>query len=728
MPLGPGSHVDPASSQWEPGTSSGGLLLPESLTSLSSVIRGLDARLESQAAVTQELANAVRLLAGKSQQTSRSNPTYTTRGNSAVPQIRGTFSRPGGMGEEQSLMADVVHDSGVPSVGGIRHHAAKFISERQFGPNVKGLKNPFTGKVEYHTVSPDGSTRPSTPQEINSSKRGNALKGAAGNMLTGGGLPGIEDVAAMLPEVAEPLGLAVGAVGAAYEVTNLVANQRAKNAQFQSVLGGSNASGFGQRLDEIGFRMSQLGVMGSAQAEEAFMGTTQLGLRGGERGNALSGIAAQYRELGMSVSQSLQALNVQLQAGNTNFQELTQSLSEVSDAASKAGINANTARTAFINTLSAGNQALGGGSGTTASAVGLSKAVSGLGQQFGLQGFNLNGIYSTQSLREIASANGMSYDQVIARGNSDPNWIDRAALGFLQNRTNSSFPALSKDLQTYLNGAGSNYKQAYEQGTLGTDWTNVANAVLKMPGAPDVQALQQMVTTLFPGMNVNNLTPQQLVQLLETSSSGKLAQSAGVKNPSATSNLTKSQDQRLAKAFTAPSNSTNPSFDVARQVNSALKNAGIHVGEIGGGTTQQEKMRIAYAQQIATHSGQNSGIIDQLLGGQGWKSEFQVKNAQGKMQNVNFSQLMANKNYQQQAEEGTAMIREGKTGAFQSTAAQFNGGNKVTVPPPSKVDVTMTIQPTAYFQKTIKTIQASMNPQASAHTLIPAPASTTPGS
>ena len=112
-------------------------------------------------------------------------------------------------------------------------------------------------------------------------------------LATGGGLG--EAGAALLGgaalDVAGPVGLAIGA--AKFGISQ-AESQRAQNAVYQSVEGGSNAHAFIERGRSKLFGLSQLGVMGMGQAEQLFQGVTDIGLQGGNRQRALDFATTQY--------------------------------------------------------------------------------------------------------------------------------------------------------------------------------------------------------------------------------------------------------------------------------------------------------------------------------------------------------------------------------------------------------------------------------------------------
>ncbi|GAA1978710.1 phage tail tape measure protein [Kitasatospora viridis] len=167
-----------------------------------------------------------------------------------------------------------------------------------------------------------------------------------------------------------PWGAVAGAaIAVGSQIPAEIRSQRDKNAFYQSVEGGSNFAGFGERLHEEAYRWSTLGVFSSDEARQAFKGVTKLGynskVEGGPgRQDALNMIYHGKTAYGASVGESLQTLQVVSKAAVTNFKQLSDALKDVSDSAGKAGINAQMARAEFTNLV--GTAASNGMGGNTA--------------------------------------------------------------------------------------------------------------------------------------------------------------------------------------------------------------------------------------------------------------------------------------------------------------------------------------------------------------------------
>jgi hypothetical protein len=237
-------------------------------------------------------------------------------------------------------------------------------------------------------------------------------------------------------------------IGAALEGANLVnkgatwiTDQRAANAQYQSIYGGANFSaggamstlgdlisgqtstdnsGFSQRMQEEGFVLGQRfsGGMNSSMSRQAFQGVSSLGYNGDQRSNALDFISQAYNQLGMSVSQSLQLVQTSAQYFNQSMSGVTQGLTQVTQAAQQTGQSAAALQQNFSQNYSTAlGSGMGAGSGAMAQAMTLSTA----GMNRDLSGVNLGSLMSNPVIAQrIAATGGMTLGQMesqVAQGN-----------------------------------------------------------------------------------------------------------------------------------------------------------------------------------------------------------------------------------------------------------------------------------------------------------------------
>ena len=195
------------------------------------------------------------------------------------------------------------------------------------------------------------------------------LASGAATMMAGGGMGEIAGAT-----------FGAGAMGAAamvaLPITAAVLGAHEYEAQHQAnmavvgQIGGTQAHAMATRAQRYGFGLTQMFGMGSGAAEQLFTGTTDLGLQGAQRQSALDMAVSTFNTVGMSVTDSINAISVALKAGNANFAALGSTLQNVSDSAASAGINTEMARQNFVQAIQT-NAALGlsGASNYTISAM-----------------------------------------------------------------------------------------------------------------------------------------------------------------------------------------------------------------------------------------------------------------------------------------------------------------------------------------------------------------------
>lgn len=215
---------------------------------------------------------------------------------------------------------------------------------------------------------------------------------------------------------AGPWGAVAGAgLAAASEIPAEMVSQRDKNAYYQSIEGGSNASGFGERASEWLYGLKTMGVFSSSEASQAFKGVTQLGynskVSGGQgRNDALNFVYNGKASYGASVPESLQELQVASQSALINFKDLSTALKDVSDSAGKAGINAQMARSQMTSLMSTAINNGYGGSAVSSSAL-QQQNVTQLGRSF--ENTDVSGRLSPQFSMMAASLAGTSVSSYI---------------------------------------------------------------------------------------------------------------------------------------------------------------------------------------------------------------------------------------------------------------------------------------------------------------------------
>jgi hypothetical protein len=243
------------------------------------------------------------------------------------------------------------------------------------------------------------------------------------------------------------LGAGAAAVGALWEGANFVSNQRQANSQYQSILGGSNMGGMGQRFLQAGFQLSSLfgGGLSWGESGKAFKDVTALGYQGGNRQQRLNFAQTNYKHTGMSVDQSMELIGIAAKGVTANFSELEDQLQKVSKAAKDTGQNAAALRENFIQNYGALQQASqGANSGQLAQ--GLTNVTAGLGRAYAP--LNFTGMFDQAGMMRAASSMGYgNLAQYEAAGQSNPMVTAQGS----QNVINQSLGAVvPQDLKAYI--------------------------------------------------------------------------------------------------------------------------------------------------------------------------------------------------------------------------------------------------------------------------------------
>lgn len=303
-----------------------------------------------------------------------------------------------------------------------------------------------------------------------------------------------------------------------YDILNRIASQRQMGAYYQGILGGGIWSGEGQRVQQAGFRLSQLGNLSGAQANALFQGVTGLDMTGPQRANAMQQAVDMYDQLGVSIQTSLQNITLAAQNGNKELSGLAEAITNVSQAAQAGQVNANVARGMFTAT----SQAAAGvfqGPAVQAVASGITAAMVGGGQL--LQGMDTSNLFSMQNMFLLAQQKGMGVDQFIyGIEHGHPEWFGQA----LTAQTLQFLP--TQQITPYFQQALANMGiRPNRQG----EFPKLTPAVLQQLGeqttALDTQnpalGYQMMVDLQAAGFNVTSLPQaQQLMAELMTGQFG----------------------------------------------------------------------------------------------------------------------------------------------------------------------------------------------------------------
>lgn len=147
-----------------------------------------------------------------------------------------------------------------------------------------------------------------------------------------------------------------GVAGIAYTGINWGLNtaedQRAKNAEYQSMIGGTNYDQWGERWDEMKFRWSMRGTMSGRDADAIYKGAAaQYGSNKNARGEFQDAAISMYRHSGMNSTESMQLLNMAVNSGNDSLNMLAASIRRLGTEAKKAGVSAKVAREYFTQSF-----------------------------------------------------------------------------------------------------------------------------------------------------------------------------------------------------------------------------------------------------------------------------------------------------------------------------------------------------------------------------------------
>jgi hypothetical protein len=231
-------------------------------------------------------------------------------------------------------------------LGGVRRHIATGLQRRYgtpgntYEPLYEDPANPNnqTGwRVRDHAAgrifrTDVGSISPEEADAANAAAQGAATRGG---ILGAFGEAGLVGGIRAVPY----LGAAVMGAEAVHEAVAFAGNQRAANAQYQSIYGGTNFAQFGQRTQQYGFQLGQLfgGGLTWDQSQQAFQGISSLGYQGAQRSNDLNFVVQNYKNLGVSVSDSLKLITEASQNLNESLTGLRTGLENTRNAAIATG-------------------------------------------------------------------------------------------------------------------------------------------------------------------------------------------------------------------------------------------------------------------------------------------------------------------------------------------------------------------------------------------------------
>lgn len=311
-------------------------------------------------------------------------------------------------------------DNGQFSLGNLRQTLGTRV-QRDLGNRTWGPQLAQDDQGEWRHVDTNGAATgaKASDSEVSSFARRTkimgAARGGAQTLAEGGTLR--EAGLAMLPEAAAgALGVVGAGIFAAQKAGEFAASQRAQNAQWQSMLGGSQTDALAERAKSKMFQWSQFGVMGGQDAAALYQGVAATGMNQNQRSVAQDFAVNNYKDLGMSVQDSMDIINTASKTGQQSLNGVAKALDDVTKSAKDANINTEVMRQQFTATWKAFSDIAGGAnSGTTATAeaAGFTNAKAKLGPEF--QDIKTQAA-DPRVMSMVASANGQTLSQLMAMG------------------------------------------------------------------------------------------------------------------------------------------------------------------------------------------------------------------------------------------------------------------------------------------------------------------------
>lgn len=370
------------------------------------------------------------------------------------------------------------------------------------GNHAGWIERQSDGTIIQHD-SPDAISE----SDIAAAGRRATTSGILGAVGEGGAIAGLRAV----PYV----GAAVLGAEAIHEGATFITDQRAANAQYQSIYGGSNLSGLGQRADQFGFQLGQLfgGGMTWGQSQQAFQGVSALGLQGPQRSSDLTFISENYNRMGVSVSDSLKLVTTATQDLNESLTGLQEGLTKTRQAAIASGQSGNTGTQIMTQNYGALAQNY---ADTTGGVAGVASTISRI--QAGL-GRYMSGVSIAPMLNDpnqiaiMASHLGMTPTQVIGAIQNNDRSVYR---GIDWNLSRTLAPTLSNpDIRNFIQ---SRITSAGGPDKLTPDQIQIFTSELMKRRDFNVNALMNQLQSA----GITGESPQQAASLLFSNLGGKL--------------------------------------------------------------------------------------------------------------------------------------------------------------------------------------------------------------
>jgi hypothetical protein len=401
-------------------------------------------------------------------------------------------------------------------INGVRSMMADQLHGR-FGANSGNqYREAFDRKgnhVGYHEYNQDGSyngLRKMADPGLAEDLAAAGSRGMKSKIISGFSSGGLASGMKAVPYV----GAAVMGAEAIHEGFVKFGQERQKNSQYQGIYGGSNlGTGFHNRRLEEGFKLSQMfsGGLTGADATAAFRGVSGLGIAGDQRSNDLNFISANYKSMGMGVSESLQLISTAAKNLNMNLVGLKDGLKSVSDVAKATGQNAGMSRQLFSSNYGA-ISATNPGVGSAGISGALTNMQTGMGRA--MQGLDFTSQFTTQGgLAQLApltgglNGNGMTMSQLRGAAMTGSDQILQASDTMM---AQIAAPFLTAEVKAVIDQAVNQVPGGMDTIRSNPDMIMqlITPKVLQVVNADEIKAAYGRIQSL------QNITPDQAVTLM----------------------------------------------------------------------------------------------------------------------------------------------------------------------------------------------------------------------
>lgn len=332
---------------------------------------------------------------------------------------------------------DVVYPGGHSWV---RNNVASLIDQRYGSPGgstYEELPHPApNGEKQYRVRDGAGNVSVQTASQaapgIADANRRARVSGYVGAYQSGGVLGAL----GKLPVVGGVVRTVEGLANTGFGIGSVITGQRASDAPYQSIYGGTNIEGLKQRGYQLAYSVGQQfsGGFTTQQANSLFQGVSSLGYQGNDRQARLDFAQGNYKSLGIDPSESLKYIALAAQNTALDLNTLRDSLKNVSEIAVTTSQSAQVLRESFYKNLSA-DLSTGYGSAATTLAQSQTAVTAGLGRQFTGIGFDVSP--NAEYIRSATAgySNPLSYELANQKSNGqlEANTIDTIASQSLQN-------------------------------------------------------------------------------------------------------------------------------------------------------------------------------------------------------------------------------------------------------------------------------------------------------